>query len=209
MSTTEAVPASSFDTNRVVPSRLMSKFSGSDPPGSTRETAWLAASTTAMPSFDLSALSFSHSSSGMVGGHLGEPLSATKTVRPSWLTRTPRGRVPTGMVAIALSAPRVDDGELLRVLVGDVGEQRAGGRRGGGRSGRAVRARGVSGASGRLALLAGRQQHDGGTRRQKVISHRRSPCRGCGSDRAPACGPRRRRRGSPRRRRWPGRARRP
>ena len=56
-----------------------------------------------MPSFDLSALSFSHSSSGIVGGHLGEPLSATNTVRPSWLTRTPRGRVPTGMVATALS----------------------------------------------------------------------------------------------------------
>ena len=87
----------------MAPSRLMSNVSGSEPPGSTRVTFRLAASTTAIPSFDLSALSFSHSSSGMVGGHLGEPLSATKIVFPSRLTRTPRGRVPTGMVATALS----------------------------------------------------------------------------------------------------------
>jgi hypothetical protein len=39
----------------------------------------------------------------MLGGHLGDPLSATKTVRPSGLTFTPLGLVPTGKVATALS----------------------------------------------------------------------------------------------------------
>ena len=102
-STIDAMPASSLDTNSVPPSRLMSNASGSEPPGSTRVTLRAAASTTAIPSLDLSALSFSHSSSGIVGGHFGLPLSATKTVLPSGLTLTPRGRVPTGMVATTLS----------------------------------------------------------------------------------------------------------
>src|SRR5215203_1799207 len=102
-STIEALLASSFDTKSVAPSGVMSNVSGSEPPGSTRVTLRLATSTTATPSLLLSALSFSHSSSGMVGGHLGDPLNATKTILPSGETRTPRGRVPTGIVATALS----------------------------------------------------------------------------------------------------------
>ncbi len=81
----------------------MSNASGSDPPGSTRVTFRVATSITPMPSLVLSALSFSHSSSGMVGGQRGDPLRATNTVRPSAETRAPRGRVPTGMVATTLS----------------------------------------------------------------------------------------------------------
>src|SRR5579864_1646864 len=77
----------------------MSKFSGSDPPGRIRSTLRVAASTIATPSLLLSTLSFSHSASGIVGGHLGEPLSATKMVFPSAVACTPRGRVPTSTVA--------------------------------------------------------------------------------------------------------------
>ena len=105
------------------PSRLMSKFSGSEPPGSTRVTLRLAASTTAMPSFDLSALSFSHSSSGIVGGHLGEPLSATKTVLPSVAHPHAAGPGADGNGGHHAVRAGVDDGQLLRVLVGDVGQQ--------------------------------------------------------------------------------------
>jgi hypothetical protein len=39
----------------------------------------------------------------MLGGHFGLPLSATKTLFPSGLTLTPRGRVPTGKDATTLS----------------------------------------------------------------------------------------------------------
>src|SRR5215218_2471248 len=102
-STIEALLASSFDTKSVAPSGVTSNVSGSEPPGSTRTTLRLATSTTATPSLLLSALSFSHSSSGIVGGHLGDPLRATNTVLPSGETRTPRGRVPTEIVATALS----------------------------------------------------------------------------------------------------------
>ena len=52
-----------------------------------------------MPSCALSATRFAHSSSGTEGGHFGDPLTATNTRAPSGLTRTPRGRFPTGMVA--------------------------------------------------------------------------------------------------------------
>src|SRR5688500_2692831 len=37
------------------------------------------------------------------GGAFGDPLSATYTVRPFGLTRIPRGRLPTGIVATTLS----------------------------------------------------------------------------------------------------------
>ena len=77
MSTMVAELASSLETKSRVPSWLMSKASGSEPPGSTLVTLRLATSMTPIPSLDLSALSFSHSSSGMVGGQRGEPLSAT------------------------------------------------------------------------------------------------------------------------------------
>ena len=42
-----------------------------------RRTRRAATSTSAMPSLVLSALSFSHSASGILGGHFGDPLSAT------------------------------------------------------------------------------------------------------------------------------------
>ena len=102
-STMDATPASSFETKIFVPSDDRSKASGSEPAGSTRDTVRVAASTTATPSFDLSEPSFSHSASGMEGGHLGEPLRATKTHLPSRLTFTPRGRVPTAMVPMTES----------------------------------------------------------------------------------------------------------
>jgi hypothetical protein len=77
ISTMVAVFASSLETKSRVPSWLMSKASGSEPPGSTLVTLRLVTSITPMPSLDLSAFNFSHSSSGMVGGQRGEPLSAT------------------------------------------------------------------------------------------------------------------------------------
>jgi hypothetical protein len=103
MSTMVAESASSLETNSLVPSLLMSNASGSEPPGSTLVTFRLATSMTPMPSLVLSAFSFSHSSSGMVGGQRGEPLRATKIVPPSSLSRMPRGRVPTVMVPTTLS----------------------------------------------------------------------------------------------------------
>src|SRR5688500_11638855 len=38
------------------------------------------------------------------GGAIGEPLSATYSVVPSGLNRMPRGRLPTGIVAIVFAA---------------------------------------------------------------------------------------------------------
>ena len=56
---------------------------------------------TATPSACRSRGSFAHSSSGIGGGHLGSPLTATYKLAPSWLSTSPLGRLPTAMVAIA------------------------------------------------------------------------------------------------------------
>ena len=60
--------------------------------------------TTPMPSAFLSAGGSLLSSTP--GGALGEPLSATNSVDPSGLSRIPRGRLPTGNVAITSRRPR-------------------------------------------------------------------------------------------------------
>jgi hypothetical protein len=84
-------------TNSHLPSRLIAICSGSEPPGMTRSSLLLLTSKTPMPSAFLSAGGSVDSSTP--GGAIGDPLSATYSVDWSGLTRTPRGRLPSGTVA--------------------------------------------------------------------------------------------------------------
>jgi hypothetical protein len=61
-------------------------------------------SMTATPSALRSRSSFAHSSSGTLGGHFGSPLSATYNLEPSRVSLSPRGRLPTAIVA--MTSPR-------------------------------------------------------------------------------------------------------
>ena len=67
----------------------------------TRSSLPLLTSTTPMPSAFLSA--GGSDSSSTPGGAIGDPLSATYNVEWSGLTRTPRGRLPSGIVATTRS----------------------------------------------------------------------------------------------------------
>ena len=66
---------SSFETTIRAPSGVMSKLSGSEPPGSIRVRTWARRSTSAIPSNRLSGSA--QPSSSIHGGHLGEPETAT------------------------------------------------------------------------------------------------------------------------------------
>src|SRR6476661_805969 len=79
----------------VLPSGEMSKTSGSWPLWNLRTTAWVARSTTPMPSAARSAGgSFDSSTPGPA---IGDPDSATRSSLPSRERRIPRGRLPTAM----------------------------------------------------------------------------------------------------------------
>ena len=88
--------ASSFATNRRVPSWLTATCSGSGPLVSTRTSLRAAMSTTPMPSALRSGGGSVFSSTP--GGADGEPLSATYRSLPSGLAAMPRGRFPSAIV---------------------------------------------------------------------------------------------------------------
>src|SRR6185312_150151 len=83
-----------------LPSGVMSKFSGSCPP-CRRRTLSVARSTSAIPSLDRSGGGSLDSSTP--GPPIGEPLTATTSVLPSGVRRTPRGRCPASIVFTTLS----------------------------------------------------------------------------------------------------------
>ena len=56
---------------------------------------------TATPSACASRGRFAHCFSGIGGGHLGSPVSATYKLAPSRLSTSPLGRLPTATVASA------------------------------------------------------------------------------------------------------------
>src|SRR6185437_2633024 len=78
----------------------MSKFSGSCPPCN-RLTLPVERSTSAMPSFDRSG--GGNFDSSTPGPPIGDPLTATTSVFPSGVRRTPRGRWPASIVCTTLS----------------------------------------------------------------------------------------------------------
>ena len=102
-SSTLSRAASSSVTNSECPSRLISTRSGSETPFSSRVCLSVAVSMTATPSACRSRGSLAHRFSGIGGGHLGSPVSATYRLAPSGLSTSPLGRLPTVTVASAVS----------------------------------------------------------------------------------------------------------